>query len=238
MNLVLLPGLDGTGMLFRPLLEALPAGIQPKVIAYPRDQALSLAEHASFVARQLPRERFVLLAESFSGLVALSLLEDNGARFAGVLFVASFAEPPQRFLLRLAPMVPYLGAAMRSAPSFLLRQFCLGKDAKAPQLARLREALATVSPKVLKHRLEIIATRRPFGKVKFRIPCHYLQARGDRLIPGTAVRWFQQHFESCHVTRVRGPHFLLQAQPQACAEWITGAVADLSRERRSNGGQS
>ena len=220
MNLVMLPGLDGTGTLFRPLLDVLPAGIHPTVIAYPPDQLFSLAEYAAFVARQLPRGKSILLAESFSSLVALSLLEMGAAKFSAVLFVAGFAEPPMRFLLRLAPLVPQLGVAMRSPPSFLLRQFCLGKDAKAQQLALVRKALVTVSPHVLKHRLELIATRRPSGKMEFRIPCHYLQASEDRLIPATSARWFQQHFETCDVTSIPGPHFLLQAQPQRCAEWI------------------
>ena len=38
-SLVLLPGLDGTGELFQPLLRALPNELQPIVLSYPnRDQ--------------------------------------------------------------------------------------------------------------------------------------------------------------------------------------------------------
>jgi hypothetical protein len=43
LNLVLLPGLDGTGLLFQPLLEALASRVRSKIIAYPRSESLSLS---------------------------------------------------------------------------------------------------------------------------------------------------------------------------------------------------
>jgi pimeloyl-[acyl-carrier protein] methyl ester esterase len=63
-DLVLLPGLDGTGLLFRRLLSALPNELQAKVVSYP-NQALDLEQLAAHVLRQLPAQRVVLLAESF-----------------------------------------------------------------------------------------------------------------------------------------------------------------------------
>lgn len=227
-KLILLPGLDGTGILFRPLLAALPKDIQSKVIAYPPDQAISLAEHAQLVARQLPREDVVLLAESFSGLVALVLLAESSARIKGVIFVASFAEPPRPLLLRFAPLVPWAGSAMRLAPAFLLRQFCLGRGASVRELALLREALAAVSPRVLSHRLKLISKHQALEKAHFQVPCYYLQAGRDRLVPSRAANWFQQHFESCVVESVDGPHFLLQTRPQECAELIEKTLKDFS----------
>ena len=79
LTLVLLPGLDGTGLLFEPLLAALPSSIRTQVVAYPPDQSLSLAEYAALVRKLLPKGDVVLLAESFSGLVALSLLVEGVA---------------------------------------------------------------------------------------------------------------------------------------------------------------
>jgi pimeloyl-ACP methyl ester carboxylesterase len=223
-NLILLPGLDGTGILFRPLLAALPQDIRPKVIAYPTHQRLSLAEHAEIVARQLPRDEVVVLAESFSGLVALSLLAMPNLRIKRLLVVASFAEPPHPLLLGLAPLVPWAGSLMRLAPAFALRQFCLGRGANVRQLALLREALTAVSPGVIAHRLGLVGTRQPFIRSQFKVPCYYLQARQDRLVPPTAARWFQQHVQPCQVESLDGPHFLLQAKPQECAEWMSTII--------------
>ena len=140
-QLVLLPGLDGTGTLFGPLVQALPEDIRPTVIAYPPDRVLSLPEHADWVSNRLPGGKTVLLAESFSGLVALHLLAEAPSRFRGVIFVGAFAEPPKPFLSRLAPMVPRPGSLMRTIPPFLLRQYCLGKDATVEQLNLVRRAV-------------------------------------------------------------------------------------------------
>ena len=228
-DLVLLPGLDGTGILFRPLIAALPADLRPEVIAYPPDRRLSLDEHARHVLDRLPAGKPVVLAESFSGLVALALLARAPSRIGGVIFICSFAEPPRPLLLRLAPLVSGSGALMRSAPSFLLRQFCLGRDATVEQLNLLREALHAVAPEVLAHRLALVATRQSFGKAPFKTPCHYFQASEDRLVPSAAARWFQQRFERCDLERIPGPHFVLQAKAPECAQKVAGILLKDTR---------
>lgn len=44
LDLVLLPGMDGTGFLFEPFVNALPSGINPIVVAYPTNKPLSYKE--------------------------------------------------------------------------------------------------------------------------------------------------------------------------------------------------
>ncbi|WP_457676365.1 hypothetical protein [Thiolapillus sp.] len=39
-HLVLLPGMDGSGLLFEPLLKAIPKGIAVRVISYPGNERL------------------------------------------------------------------------------------------------------------------------------------------------------------------------------------------------------
>jgi len=216
----MLPGLDGTGLLFRPLVATL-SGTGTKVVTYPNDKALSLDEHAHWVIRQLPVDKVVLLAESFSGLVALRVLQDALSRIAAVIFVGAFAEPPRPLLLRLAPVVSRAGPLMRNTPAFLLRQFCLGGDATVSQLNLLRGALAAVPPQVLSSRLALIGARRSWGKANFGVPCLYLQASDDRLVPASAAEWFRGRFERFELERVDGPHFLLQARPHECAQRIS-----------------
>ncbi|MGL6161434.1 alpha/beta fold hydrolase [Microbulbifer sp.] len=227
-NLVMLPGLDGTGILFRPLLAALPKWVRPRVIAYPEDQRLSIAEYADLVIRQLPRDGFTLLVESFSGLVALELMARKLPGLQSILFVVTFAAPPRPRLLNLARLLPGTGSAIRIVPDFLLRHFCLGKSASATELSLLREALAAVNPAVLRHRLSLIASYRPVEIKPQQAPCHYLQASGDQLVPPTAARWFGEHLESCQLDSLEGPHLLLQTRPKACAEWIAGKIRPLA----------
>jgi len=219
-QLVLLPGLDGTGLLFRPLVAIL-SKLESKVVSYSTDKALSLDEHARWAMRQLPGEKALLLAESFSGLVALRVLQAAPSRIAAVIFVGAFAEPPRPLLLRLAPLVSRAGPLMRSTPAFLLRQFCLGRDATVAQLNLLRETLATVPPQVLANRLALIGARHSWGKAKFGVPCLYLQASEDRLVPPAAAEWFRGRFERFELERIDGPHFLLQARARECARCIS-----------------
>lgn len=220
-TLVLLPGLDGTGKLFKPFLSVLPLDVRTQVIVYPRDRLLSVHEYAEFVKSQLPPGRIILLAESFSGPVLLTLLSLLEKPVAAAIFCASFAEPPRPLLLRLAALVACTGPLLRSAPDFLLRRFCLGPAAKTEQLELARETLSMIPPKILAHRLKLLAKRHSFLKMQFRIPCYFLQATTDRLVPAKAVDWFRNHFENFQLEKLSGPHFLLQTKPQECARLAT-----------------
>jgi pimeloyl-ACP methyl ester carboxylesterase len=224
----LLPGLDGTGLLFGPLLAALAPDIRAKVVAYPTSEALALPELAALVARQLPAEGTVLLAESFSGLVALTLLMHAPARVRGVIFVGAFAEPPRPFLLRLTPLASRSAALMRSAPAFLLRQYCLGKEASASDLRTLRAAIAAVTPEILGHRLRLVAARHSFAKLPNDLPAYYIRASEDRLVPSSCSNWFQHRFRRCQIVEAEGPHFLLQARPKESAKMIQKMVEALN----------
>lgn len=225
----MLPGLDGTGLLFRPLQKALPPDIHCKVIAYPPDEQLHLSELAALVARQLPDTKAVLLAESFSGLVALKLLASARDRLRGLILVGAFAEPPRPLLLRLSPLVSCAGRLMQSAPAFLIRQYCLGTAATDADIQGLRGSLSAVAPAVLAQRLRLIGTRESFGQDGFGIPCIYIQASEDRLVPATSAQWFQKRFKHLSIETIEGPHFLLQARPAQSARVIERALRFLSQ---------
>lgn len=227
LNAVLLPGLDGTGILFRPLLAALPGDIRPSVVTYPGDRELSLPEHARAALGQLPPGKSVLVAESFSGLVALTLLVEAPSRVAGIIFIGAFAEPPRPMLMKFAPVISRFAGAVRSAPSFLLRRFCLGADATPDQLNLLREALGAVSPAVLAHRVALTRRRHNF-KGPFTVPCCYLQASHDLLVPAGAASWFGERFASFRLEIVQGPHFLLQVKSRECAQVIAKTIRTLN----------
>ncbi len=49
MKLILLPGLDGTGILFEPLVRALPSHLSPVIIAYATQETLGYAELVEYV---------------------------------------------------------------------------------------------------------------------------------------------------------------------------------------------
>ena len=69
MKILLLPGLDGSGELFRPLVDALPEDIQPIIISCPADQEPGDKELVIYTGAPLPNEKFAIWG-SFSGYIA------------------------------------------------------------------------------------------------------------------------------------------------------------------------
>lgn len=131
-RVVLLPGMDGTGTLFESLLRTRPPGIAAQVIAYPTDVGAisTLVEH---VLERLPTETpYVLVAESFSGPVALQVAARGPSALRGVILCATFVASPLRwFPATLVPAVR--GVLFRTAPSLVLEAALLGAYAPPPE---------------------------------------------------------------------------------------------------------
>lgn len=127
MPLVLLPGLDGTEVFFRPLIELLPDWVRPEVIQYPDEGPY---DYPALLAQLRQRIRHLptcyVLASSFSGPLAVMLAAAEPERVRGLIFAASFVRAPRRFPLpyRLIANAPTVAAvrALRRLPVWLLRQ--------------------------------------------------------------------------------------------------------------------
>ena len=217
MRWVLLPGLDGTGKLFAPLLARLPVGVTPTVVAYPADRRLSLAQLADHVRAYLPTtgEPFLLLAESFSGPVALRIAADRSPALRAVVLCASFAflpfGPVSRFVLGCVSHVLFY----LRPPAWAVRMILIGPDAPESLLLAFYGALARVEPAVLGHRLRLalaIDERANLGRLF--VPLLWVQPTADWLVgrfnetsPGKTIR-------------VAAPHLVLQRRPAEVVEVV------------------
>lgn len=222
LNLVLMPGLDGTGILFQPLVEQLKDIFHVTVIVYSKDRFSSLQEMAEIVKEQLSApEDTILLAESFSGLVALTLLEQYAIPLRGIIFCAAFAESPRPFLVKFITMMSPTLLRFPWIPEIFYRFFCLGLSASSLQVNALKGVLTNVSSSVLLHRLRLIemASFSSSSKI-WPISCGYLQGSQDKLVPARCAVWFAHHFPSFKLKKVDGPHFLLQARVRQCVQYI------------------
>jgi pimeloyl-[acyl-carrier protein] methyl ester esterase len=125
-TLVLLPGLDGTEVFFRPLMERLPATIRPLALNYPDAGPHGYRALLDFVRRELADiPRYVVLASSFSGPLAVMLAAAEPRKVRGVILAATFASSPNAPLTRLrfvvrTPLVAVLRFARR-LPIWMLR---------------------------------------------------------------------------------------------------------------------
>ena len=106
MTLVLLPGMDGTEILFAPLLRSLPAWIRPVVIEYPDMGMNSYEELIEFVDKEVSSlDNFAILGWSFGGPLALMIAARRPSQVSAVVLCATFVTPPSPTLARLRPIV-------------------------------------------------------------------------------------------------------------------------------------
>ncbi len=223
LTLVLLPGMDGTGRLFAPLLEQLGGAVRTQVMAYDNTRGASYEALVDRVRRNLPRNGCVLLAESFAGPVAWQLAVDPPPGLKGVIFAASFIEPPRPRLLRIAHRLGLGRLARAPWPGVWVRALLLGRDAPRALIETFTSVLRSVPPSVLEARLKNIAT---LDSVSTRavLPCVYIRAGADRLVPPSSLAVFRRMSDKLSVHEVEGPHFILQANPDACARIIRDAL--------------
>lgn len=219
-TLVLLPGMDGTGTLFDPLINALSGNVSVKVVSYPPaapdgyDVLQNLAEAA------LPAdESIILLGESFSGPIAISLAAKHPKRIKGVVLCCTFARSPRPCLARLRFLAAL--APIRQLPITFASAALLGRYA-TPELRRaLRTALGMVSAAVIRARLQaVLLIDVSADLVRVETPILCLRASEDRLIPKNASDLIKQLQPSAQVLEIAGPHCLLQASPAAAARAI------------------
>jgi pimeloyl-ACP methyl ester carboxylesterase len=149
---LLLPGMDGTGTLFEPLARALAPDVIPAIASYPRDRCLEYRKLRSLVA--LPDGPFAIVAESFSGPLAIRIAAERPAHLRALVLVATFARFPWTDALR--PLRPLLGAYLFRAPRFArmlgIRAALVGLDAPADLVRRVDAAIdRVVGPWALRH---------------------------------------------------------------------------------------
>ena len=216
MDLVLLPGMDGTGLLFGPWLRCLPTGLRASVVRYPTDRECSIEKLADIARAAIPADApAVIVAESFSGLVACELLKRRPAGVRGVVFVAAFLAPPRPLLMRLLSGLPMGKRHGGQIGLSLIGRACLGRRPTAETFALLADALAEVDPRILAGRLRMIL-QPPAAPVAIDVPTCYLQAARDRLVPARCAAAFAALAPDLEVIPIDGPHMLLQARPAEC----------------------
>ncbi|MDG9668867.1 lysophospholipase [Hahella sp. CR1] len=230
-KLVMLPGMDGTGDLFAPFLECIPQ-IETQIIPLPQTGAQDYDSLAAYVREQLPDDDFYLLAESFSGPIGALLAADGVPGLQGVIFVATFLSIPSPWAVCVGRRLPLQGMMRLPFSSWTQRRLLLGPDVGDDFLQHFTAAVRSIPTATLKARLETLQhlhwRREPVSS-----PSIYLQATDDYLVsPGKALE-IQQHFPDNRLVRIQGPHFLLQANPAACARTLLDTLSIWESRQRA-----
>jgi pimeloyl-ACP methyl ester carboxylesterase len=232
-SLWVLPGLDGTTRLLTDFLDtARAAGFaQAQAVAYPPDRPLDYDALEALARTALPRsEPFVLLGESFSGPIALSIAADPPPNLRALVLSTTFARAPVPWLGPCAPWLAPLTAIapVRALPTSALSFALLGRW-RTPALERaLRTALRTVAPAALRARARAtLRVDRSESLARIAVPTLVLHANHDRLLRATASRQLHDGIADATLVRIDGPHLLLQTRGAVCAERIARFVRQV-----------
>lgn len=217
LTVVLLPGIDGTGKMFGPLINQLPDWLMPLVLDYPTQDVLSYPELAAQLFTRLPADTpFIIVAESFAGPLALMLSENAGPQLKALVLCATFVSNPRPWLSKLAPLVLHEWVMAQPPRKWMARLFVTG-DAPDDMLERALSIHKTVSPRVTLQRLrEVLAVDVRNIYRNCHIPLLHLYAQHDRLITGYPTRELQRLRPDVPSIGIDGPHFLLQTRPAQC----------------------
>jgi pimeloyl-[acyl-carrier protein] methyl ester esterase len=236
MHLLLLPGMDGTGRLFEPLLRCLSPLLVPVVVAYPADRACGYAELLPLVEAVVPDGRdFLVLGESFSGPLALLLADRQSPGLRGVILCASFARTPLPSFARwLRALVRPL--LFRLTPRWLIRHRLLGRFATEALVGMLDAALADVRPEVLAARARAILAVDVGGPLQScPVPILYLAAGEDRVVSRRSLAHIRRLQPGAEVATIASPHLLLQAVPEEAARVIQAFASRVAGRKETAG---
>ncbi|MBH0064344.1 alpha/beta fold hydrolase [Psychrobacter sp. SZ93C1] len=240
MIILLLPGADGTGVLFEPFVESIKTSINDvsksivpistAIINLNDDEfgnplEQNLSSQSMRIESQYDDQTVIVIAESYSGLLAYELLSRQNLDISQVIFIASFLQSPSRFAVIAAKIRPiWLKGVLKITPSLLWGRVLFGRW-QTPRLRCLfNQALEKTPNQLLQQRLAIIAKMVAPNKT-IDVPCLYLQARQDNLVSVQNIEIFSQIFTNFTSVAVNGTHFLLQTNPEAVWQVIKKQIS-------------
>lgn len=98
--------MDGTGELFAPFIAALGDEFEVRVVRYPGDHCGGFEGLEQIARAAIPGDRpYVLLGESFSGPIAISIAASAPGELKGLVLCCTFARNPRPGLAALKPFV-------------------------------------------------------------------------------------------------------------------------------------
>jgi pimeloyl-[acyl-carrier protein] methyl ester esterase len=216
-HLVLLPGLDGTGELFAPLLQALGEDVTTSVVRYGAE--LTFDEYVESAGKALP-EQCVLLAESFSGPIAIAVAARYPGRIRCLVLCATFAVSPFRALLSGVRFVPKRMFRPNLLLPTMVDHFCFSGASVSVRPSPVA-VVSSVPPAIMRARLACL------GRIDVRAllprittPTLYLRGSTDRIVSSRLSLELTSQLPNVTVTVINGPHLLLQARPRECAATI------------------
>jgi len=218
-RIVLLPGLDGTGLAYRAL--------QSHLLPFDSSAIPLATRFAGYAADlQAARQRlpktgpYVLVAESYSGPIGISIAATHPPGLVGLVLSTTFLNCPRPYLGQLRLLLKLLPPIRVPSAPFVPLLLNSRSTPEARQLLRI--VLHQASPKAMLTRLNDVAMVDVATEARsIEVPTLYLRASVDRVVPSSAGDAIQRHIPHAIIAELAGPHLLLQACPHEAAKKIT-----------------
>lgn len=209
---VLLPGLHGSDELWQPLVDAAQESARLIPVAYPSEVVSDYSLIESFVRDLLPSSApFVLVAESFSGPVAIRISAAPPDNMSALVLCNSFAAAPAWSAL---VAFPWKTLFRIPGPSQIIRRYFVGCAAPRSQVRQVRDLVLGSDPAVLASRVRLVLrtdVREQLTRIQ--LPVLYIRGTEDRLVSMHALRTVRDLLPSVVVSFVPGPHLIFQVAP-------------------------
>lgn len=227
--LVLLPGLDGTDVFFRPLIAVLPEWIEPRVVEFPSNGGSEYGDLLKIVRQAVAAmPPFYVLGSSFAGPLALMLAAAEPEKVRGTILSVSFVTPPRPMYIRLRCLavtpVIWLIRACRRLPAWMSRgpEDTLRRD-KSETWRRVSASMVAARIRALLN----VDARSLLRDCPHPVLC--LAGRDDGIVPRRNVEEILSVRPSAQVRIIEGRHFAPYTNPAAAAE----AIATFIKERET-----
>ena len=225
-EIVFMPGFDGVAELREEFVQALASIAPARAIGYPNRTLGTLSGYARFAAEQVVAEsRPVLVAESFSGLVAARWAARD-PHVAAIAICGGFARSPNAWAS--------LGASMPSTAQFFGANFMnpmslmSGDPARKRWSHALATALGSLRREVVAERLRIIAAEDVSAELRgLRIPVILAHFKEDIVVGADSRETLESACHEPRVVAIAGPHFTIETRPREAAEALRPQLAAL-----------
>ena len=215
-----MPGLDGTGKLFSPIIPLLEQHLELSIVTYP--DLDSFSDYIDCAQRQLPETPgFSLLAESFSGPVAMALMARQPDQIGASVLAATFVRSPLAALTRMANYIPEQVFSIGALSEFVLDVYETEDEDFSETQPLPLNITEQLDGGLLKQRIAVLSRIDISAMLPdIEVPILYLHALRDRIVTETDAQMIEEYLPDVHRVDIDAPHLLLQTQPQQCAELI------------------
>ena len=234
LQFVLLPGLHGSDELWQPFLDAVPRGLPPLPVSYPSGVPSGYSSIEAFVRNVLPTDSpFVVIAESFSGPVGISIAAAPPDNMLALVLCNSFVALP---FSSLWASFPWKTLFRIPGPSLIIRRYFVGQSASAVEVQKVRDLVLRSDPAVLAARVRLVLKvdlREELSRIG--IPVLYVRGTKDRLVPNQALQTIRHLLPSVTVSFIPAPHFTLQVAPSEAWQAIDRFSENIGLTTHSSG---